>query len=88
MHSKNARGCASNDEKGFDSALNVLERYQKDGDEFLSHIVCVTGDEIWVSILDVEPKNSQNIHIRQSSRKPFKQHRKEWDADIRYSASL
>jgi hypothetical protein len=27
------------------SALVFLERYYKDGDEFLSHIVCVTGDK-------------------------------------------
>jgi hypothetical protein len=30
------------------SALTFLERYQKDGDEFLNHIVQVTGDETWV----------------------------------------
>jgi hypothetical protein len=28
--------------------LTFLERYHKDGDEFLSHIVWVTDDETWV----------------------------------------
>jgi alpha-amylase/alpha-mannosidase (GH57 family) len=36
------------------SALNFSERYQKDGGEFLSHIVRVTGDETWVSFVNVE----------------------------------
>jgi hypothetical protein len=27
------------------SALNFLEQYYKDGDEFLNHIIQVTGDE-------------------------------------------
>jgi hypothetical protein len=31
-----------------------LERYHKDGDEFLNHIVQVTGDETWVSFVNVE----------------------------------
>jgi hypothetical protein len=33
------------------SALTFLERSHKDGDEFLSHIVGVTGDETWVSFV-------------------------------------
>jgi hypothetical protein len=32
------------------SALTFLERYHKDGDEFLNHILRVTGDETWVSL--------------------------------------
>jgi hypothetical protein len=35
MGSENAHGCA----------LDFLERYQKDDDEFLNDIVRVTGDE-------------------------------------------
>jgi hypothetical protein len=38
------------------SALTFLERYHKDGDEFLSHIVLVTGDETWVTFVNVETK--------------------------------
>jgi hypothetical protein len=33
------------------SALTFLERYHKDGDEFVNHIVRVTGDETWVSFV-------------------------------------
>jgi hypothetical protein len=35
-------------------ALTFLERYHKDGDEFLSHVVRVTGDETWVSFVNAE----------------------------------
>jgi hypothetical protein len=38
------------------STFTFLERYHKDGDEFLNHIVRVTGDETWVSYVNVEPK--------------------------------
>jgi hypothetical protein len=38
------------------SALNFLQRYHKDGDEFLNDIVRVTGDETWVSFVNVETK--------------------------------
>jgi transposase len=38
------------------SDLTRLERYHKDGDEFLSHIARVTGGEIWVSFVNVETK--------------------------------
>jgi hypothetical protein len=37
-------------------ALTFLERYHKDGDEFLNHIVRVTGDETRVSFVNVETK--------------------------------
>jgi hypothetical protein len=33
-----------------------LERHHKDGDEFINHIVRVTGDEAWVSFVNVETK--------------------------------
>jgi hypothetical protein len=52
-----------------DSALTYLERYYKDGDEFLSHIVRVTDDETWVSFVNVETKeqSEQWHHIHQTS---------------------
>jgi hypothetical protein len=37
-------------------ALTFLERYHKDGDEFLHYTVQVTGDETWVSCVNVETK--------------------------------
>jgi hypothetical protein len=37
-------------------ALTFLEQYHKDGNEFLSHIVWVTGDETWVSFVNIETK--------------------------------
>jgi spore coat polysaccharide biosynthesis protein SpsF (cytidylyltransferase family) len=39
--------------------LFFLEQYHKDGDEFLRHIVRVTGDEPWVSFVNVETKKKQ-----------------------------
>jgi hypothetical protein len=38
------------------SALTFLEQYHKDGYEFLSHIICVTGDEMRVSFVNIETK--------------------------------
>jgi hypothetical protein len=38
------------------SPLTLLERYHKDGDDFLNRIVRVTGDETWVSFVNVETK--------------------------------
>jgi hypothetical protein len=43
MDSEKTHGCAQNAENGF--GFDYLERYHKDGDEFLNHIVRVTGDE-------------------------------------------
>jgi hypothetical protein len=37
-------------------ALTFLERYHKDGNEFLNPIVRATGDETWVSFVNVETK--------------------------------
>jgi hypothetical protein len=45
------------------SSLTFLEQYHKNGDEFLNHIVRVTGDETWVSFVNVETKE----HSKQSS---------------------
>jgi hypothetical protein len=36
------------------ASVEFLERYRKDGDEFLNHIV--TGYETWVSCVNVETK--------------------------------
>jgi hypothetical protein len=54
MGSENANGCEQNAENGVD--FDFSERYHKDGNEFLSHIVRVTGDETWVSFVNVETK--------------------------------
>jgi 16S rRNA G966 N2-methylase RsmD len=37
--------------------LTILERHYKDGNEFLNHIVGVTGDETWESLVNVETKD-------------------------------
>jgi hypothetical protein len=46
---------------GAHKTLWFLERYDKDGDEFLSHIVRVTGDETWVLYLNVETKEQSAV---------------------------
>jgi hypothetical protein len=38
------------------SALTLLQRHHKDGDEFLDHVARVTGGETWVSFVNVETK--------------------------------
>jgi hypothetical protein len=58
------------------SALAVLERYHKDGDEFFSHMVRVTDDETWVSYVNVATKeqSKQWIHMHSPNKlKTFKQ---------------
>jgi hypothetical protein len=37
-------------------ALNFLDHYHKDGDDFHKHIVQVTDDETWVSSVNVQTK--------------------------------
>jgi hypothetical protein len=54
MDSENAHGCAQNAKNSF--GFDFLERYNKDGDEFLSHNLRLTGDEIWVSFVNAETK--------------------------------
>jgi hypothetical protein len=54
MDSENVHGCAQNAENGF--GFHFLEQYHKDGDEFINHIVRVTGDETWVSFVNVQTK--------------------------------
>jgi hypothetical protein len=41
------------------SALTFFEQYHKDGDEFLNHVIRVTGDETWVSFVNVETKEQK-----------------------------
>jgi hypothetical protein len=53
MGSKNAHGCVQNAENGF--GFDFL-RDHENGDEFLNHIVRITGNETWVSFLNVETK--------------------------------
>jgi alpha-amylase/alpha-mannosidase (GH57 family) len=58
------------------STLTFLERYHKDGDEFLNHIVQVTGEETWVSFVNVETieKSKQWMHTHSPNKpKKFKQ---------------
>jgi alpha-amylase/alpha-mannosidase (GH57 family) len=71
MVSENAHGCALKAKNGF--GFHFLERYYKDGYEFLNHIVRVTGDETWVSFVNVESKeqSKQWMHTR-SPNKPEK----------------
>jgi hypothetical protein len=63
MDSENTHGCARNAEIGFD--FDFLKRHHKDGDEFLNHIVRVTGDVTWVSFVNVEKteQSKQWMHI-------------------------
>jgi hypothetical protein len=60
MGSENAHGCAQNAENDY-GFCRFLERCHKDGDEFLSHIVPVTGDETWVSFVNVETKEQSAV---------------------------
>jgi transposase len=56
------------------SALTFLERYHKDGDELLDYIV--TGEETWVSFVNVETKeqSKQRMHTHSPNKlKKFKQ---------------
>jgi hypothetical protein len=53
-----------------------LEQYHKHGNEFLDHIVQVTGDEVWVSFVNVEAKeqSKQWMHTHSPNKpKKFKQ---------------
>jgi hypothetical protein len=52
------------------SALTFLKQYHKDDDEFLNHIVRVTGDETWVSFVNVETKEQS----KQTSRNSLNKH--------------
>jgi hypothetical protein len=43
MGAENVHGCAQNAENGV--CFQFLERYHKDDDEFLNHIIRTTGDK-------------------------------------------
>jgi hypothetical protein len=55
--------------------VDFLERYHKDGDEFLNHIVQVTGDETWVSFVNAATKeqSKQWVHTHSSKKPKLKQ---------------
>jgi hypothetical protein len=55
MGSENTHGCTQNTEKA-SAFVYFLERYQKDGNGFLNHIVPVRADETWVSFGNVKTK--------------------------------
>jgi hypothetical protein len=49
--------------------LTFSERYHKHADKFLNHTAQVTGNETWVSLVNVATKeqSKQWIHIHQTS---------------------
>jgi hypothetical protein len=57
-------------------ALAFLDQCHKYGDEFLDDIIRVTGDEIWVSFVNVETKEQSkqwmHTHIHQTRQKSLK----------------
>jgi hypothetical protein len=59
-------------------ASAFLERYHKDSNEFLNHIVQVTGDEIWVSFVNGETKEQSKVwmhtHSPSEPKKSLKKH--------------
>jgi hypothetical protein len=58
-------------QKCMDAALSFLERYHREGDEFLGHIA--TGDETWISLCVQESKrHSQEWHHVHSPTKASK----------------
>jgi hypothetical protein len=73
--SENAHGyvLVQNAKHGFGFDFYFLEQYHKKGDEFLNHIIGVTGDETWDLLLNVETKeqSKQLVHTR-SPKKPKK----------------
>jgi len=57
-------------QKRMQSARLILERYERDGDGFLSHIV--TGDETWIAYSNVETKRQSMQWCHSDSPKPKK----------------
>jgi hypothetical protein len=73
---KDGRTNVHHEESGYGFSFDFLEWYHKDGDEFLNHIICVTGDEIWVSFVNVETNEQlkQWMHTHSPNKlKKFKQ---------------
>jgi hypothetical protein len=64
--SENAHGWAQNAENDFGFDF-FLDRYHKDGDEFLNCIVRVTGDENWGSFVNVETKQQSKQWMHRHS---------------------
>jgi hypothetical protein len=54
------------------SILIFLKRYHKDGDEFLSRNIRVTGDQTSVSFLNVETKEQSKQWMHTHSPKKLK----------------
>jgi hypothetical protein len=65
--SENAHGRVQNAENGF--GFEFLERYHKDGDEFLKNIARVTDDETWVLFENVETKEQSKQWMHTQSPK-------------------
>jgi hypothetical protein len=42
-------------------SFDILWRYQKDWDEFLNHIIPVTGDKTWISLANTETKEQSKL---------------------------
>jgi hypothetical protein len=76
MVSETTHGWAQKAENGLGFYLDSLERYHKDGDGSLNYTFRVTGDEIWVSFLNVEinVQSKQRMHTHSRNKpKQFKQ---------------
>jgi hypothetical protein len=70
MGSENSHACAQNAENGF--GFDSLERYHKDGDEFLDHVYEKQVMEPRFHLWKLKPKSSKSsgcTHIRPTSRK-------------------
>jgi hypothetical protein len=65
MGSENSHGRAQNAENGF--GFNFLQLYHKDWDDFLIHILRITGDESWVSSVNAESKEQSKQWMRTHS---------------------
>jgi macrodomain Ter protein organizer (MatP/YcbG family) len=52
--------------------LCFLEQYHKDGNEVLNHIVRVTGDGTWVSLVNVETKEQSAVKAVDRHKSPKK----------------
>jgi hypothetical protein len=64
---ENVHGYTQNGRNNF--GYDLLERYHKNGDEFLNHIVRVTGGENRVSFLNVENKEQSKQCVNTHSPK-------------------
>jgi hypothetical protein len=56
--SENAHGRTQNAEIVF--GFDFLEQFHKDGDECFSHILPVTGDEIWILFVNINTEEQLN----------------------------